>query len=42
MLEAMSMVMYGLGWVELRRFFYPTHHGELKKYPTPPNPHGSG
>ena len=31
MLEAMSMVMYGLGWVELRRFFYPTHHGELKK-----------
>ena len=39
MLEATGMVMYGLGWVELRRFFDPTHHGELKKIQLNPTHH---
>ena len=47
LLEPLGRGVYGLGWVELRRFFDPTHHGGLKKIqpnltyhisPTQPNP----
>ena len=37
--------VHGLGWVWLRGFFDPTHHGGSKKIqpnPTQPNPHGLG
>ena len=43
--------VHGSGWVELRGFFDPTHHGGTKKIkpnpthhinPTQPNPHGLG
>ena len=43
--------MHGLGWVKLRKFFDPTHHGGSKKIQpnstyhissTQPNPYGSG